>query len=240
MLILTQMPMLITPNSFGVFKDELSLNGFVCTINLNSNVSHVFFLAFTFTSSCGISIYPEVTLIIRNVKKKIILHHIILTNYICTTGFYYSSNLIQVLLIILDSLLALSIARISRERRKMMGHESGKTGRKELNSAFVILLMSGLPLIVYIPSAVFWAPYILSSVIPNISIQLILLFVQLGYLMFDLSIIVHVWNIFVYTARVSGFRSELLCLLTCGLYKPLVTHSQSSAYTQDKSEGDVN
>lgn len=143
-------------------------------------------------------------------------------------------QIIQILLVILDCLLVVSIARISRERRKMMSNEAKGASRKELNAALVILLMAALPLSIYIPNAVVWTPYILSSVIPNMSSQLTLLCVQLGYLTLDLSIIVHVWNIFVYSARVSGFRSELFRLLSCGMYKSLITDSQSSAYSHDK------
>lgn len=130
--------------------------------------------------------------------------------------------------------------RISRARRKILKNMSSGIERSELNTAFIILLMAGLPLSVYIPNAIVWTPYILRLVIPNISSQLTLICAQLGLLTLNLSIFVHMWNIFVYTARVSGFRLELLRLLTCGLYKPVVTRSQSSAYSHDESNGTEN
>lgn len=146
----------------------------------------------------------------------------------------------QIPLILLDSLLALSIIRISRARRLIMGNKFEGVKRSELNAAFVILLMAALPLSIYIPNAIFWIPSIFSTVFPIFSPQLKLLSAQLGYLAIDLSILVHLWNIFLYSSRVSGFRSELVRLLTCGLLKPSVTHSQSSAYSHEKSEGTVN
>lgn len=127
----------------------------------------------------------------------------------------------------MDILLAASIASISRERRKMKGSASG--GKSDLNAAFVILLIAALPLLVYVPNAIFWTPFILSSLIPAIDLNLTYTFSMLGTFTLDLSILVHAWNIFVYTARVSGFRVELVRILTCGLYKPISTHSQSSA-----------
>ena len=132
--------------------------------------------------------------------------------------------------IILDILLAVSIARISRERVKIVG--SGSSGRSELNTAIVILLMGALPLLLYIPNAVLWTPYILSPLLPDMNSKVIFLFAVLGTITFDLGILVHVWNIFVYTARVPNFRVELVRILTCGLYKPLSTYSQSLASSQ--------
>lgn len=142
----------------------------------------------------------------------------------------------QLTLLLCDSLLVLSIMRIFRARRKLMGNGSVGVKSSELNAALVILLMAALPLSIYIPNGISYIPYIFSSVIPNISVQIRLLSAQLYLLTLDLSIFVHMWNIFVYTARVSGFRSELFRLLTCGLYKQLVTSSQSF---NEKSESTV-
>ena len=141
----------------------------------------------------------------------------------------YSCN-IQFILVILDILLAVTIERISRERLKLVG--SGSGGRSELNTAIVILLMAALPLLIFIPNAIFWAPYILSSLLSDMNPKVIFLCSVLGLITFILGILVHVWNIFVYTARVPSFRVELVRILTCGLYKPLSTHSQSFASSQ--------
>lgn len=127
-------------------------------------------------------------------------------------------------------MLAASILRISRERRKLIGNVT--FSKSELNAAFVILLIAALPLLIYVPSAIFWTPYILSSLNSTMDLQLLYLFLILGSFTLDLSIMVHAWNIFVYTARVSGFRVELVRILTCGLCKPLSTNSQSFATSQ--------
>ena len=129
--------------------------------------------------------------------------------------------------IILDILLAVSIARISRKRAKLVG--SGSGGKSELNTAIVILLIGALPLLLYIPNAILWTPYILRPLFPGMNSEVIFLLAVFGKITIDLSILVHVWNIFVYTARVPSFRVELVRILTCGLYKPLSTHSQSFA-----------
>ena len=137
---------------------------------------------------------------------------------------------IQFLLVILDILLAVTIARISRERLKLMS--SGSGGKGELNTAIVILLMAALPLTIYTPNAILFMPYIISPLFPYINSKYIYLFAVFGGITFDCCPLVHLWNIFVYTARVPNFRVELLRILTCGLYKSLSTHSQSFASSQ--------
>ena len=138
------------------------------------------------------------------------------------------------MVLVLDSLLASSIARISKTRQAMIAvgskeeHGSGTGNRRELNAAYVVLMMGSLPLLIYIPNAIFWLPYVILSLIPNWNAQVTTLFVVLGRITLSLSVIVHFWNLFFYSFRVRGFFWELKRLLTCGLFRTMTSASQQS------------
>ena len=144
------------------------------------------------------------------------------------------------MILVLDSLLASSIARISNNRQAMIaggskggsgsGTGSGTGSRRELNAAYLILVMASLPLLVYIPNALCWFPYVVSSLVPNWNNQVSTLLAVLGRITLSLTIVVHFWNLYLYSFRVTGFLQELVRILTCGLVRPeIIASSQSSA-----------
>lgn len=56
-----QIPLIVTPDTFGVYAMPLTHTGYACTLNLYA--SKAFLLVFDFTSVCGYTIYPEVLII---------------------------------------------------------------------------------------------------------------------------------------------------------------------------------
>ena len=128
--------------------------------------------------------------------------------------------------LILGSVLAYRLLRISRAHKEIMG-ESFKEGsgsvsdsvsgkRRELNAAFVILVMAAVPLTLYVPNALFWVPYSLNMFIAIMNSEIIMLLAVLGKASISLCIVVHLWNLYLYWFRIPGFRAELVRLMTCG------------------------
>lgn len=147
----------------------------------------------------------------------------------------------QVLVLILDIALAVCIIRITRTRQQMFrsgggsesstnasGSHSASGSNRELNAAIVILVMAALPLTIYIPNAIFWGTYIFGSLLPNWNPNLSFFLVVLGRITISVSIIVHLWNIYLYAFRISDFRAELFRLLSCGNIRVKLSHSQYS------------
>lgn len=142
------------------------------------------------------------------------------------------------MIIVLNSVLASSISRILNDRQEMVsgskgaqgsGPGSGPGARREVNTAYLILVMASLPLLIYIPNALFWFPYVIASLFPNWSPQVSTLLAVLGRITLSMSILVHFWNIFIYFYRVTGFKQELVRIMTCGLVRPVIVGSLSSA-----------
>lgn len=122
---------------------------------------------------------------------------------------------------VLDCLLAIRLLRILRERQEMMGDAvvkegSGPGNKRELNAAFVVLVMAAVPLTIYIPNALCWVPYMFSALIANWNGELTVFLAVLGRITISVSIVVHLWNVYLYWYRVPGFRTELVRLVTCG------------------------
>ena len=111
------------------------------------------------------------------------------------------------------------------------GADSGSGNRQELNVAYVLLVMASLPLLIYVPNAVFWFPYVVMSLLPNWSAQVSTLLAMLGRITISLGIAVHFWNIFFYSFCVTGFLQELVRILACGLIKLETLASQSSHHS---------
>ena len=139
------------------------------------------------------------------------------------------------MILVLNILLASSVARISKDSKEMVvsgsGNGSNSGSRKELNAAILILVMASLPLLIYIPNALCFFPFILSSLFPNWNVQVTMLIAVLSRITLTLTIVVHFWNLFFYSFRVSGFLQELVRILTCGLNKLARNASQRSAST---------
>ena len=143
-------------------------------------------------------------------------------------------------ILVLDSLLASSLARISNERQAMFsggskgvqgsdpGAGSDSVSKRELNAAYLILVMASLPLLIYIPNALCWFPFVVSSLVPNWNSQVSTLLAVLGRVTLSLTSVVHFWNLFLYSFRVTGFLQEIVRIITCGLVRPAFIASQSS------------
>ena len=115
------------------------------------------------------------------------------------------------------------------------GSGSAKGSKREMNATIVILTMAALPLTIYIPNAVFWGTNSYGSMLPNWNPNLGFLLVILGRITLSLTIIVHLWNIYLYAFRIHSFRKELFRLITCNYCFNKVQVSQHSQHFQSSA-----
>ena len=115
------------------------------------------------------------------------------------------------------------------------GSGSTKGNKREMNATIVILTMAALPLIIYIPNAVFWGTNMYGSMLPNWNQNLGFLLILLGRITLSLSIIVHLWNIYLYAFRIQSFRRELFRLITCNYCFNKIQVSQHSHHFQSSA-----
>ena len=94
------------------------------------------------------------------------------------------------------------------------GSGSTKGNKREMNATIVILTMAALPLIIYIPNAAFWGINMYGSMLPNWNQNLGFLLILLFRITLSLSIIVNLWNIYLYAFRIQSFRRELFRMIT--------------------------
>ena len=125
-----------------------------------------------------------------------------------------------VILTIISVVLIWKIWKISKQNKRLTEKWSGRRrlnsekGR-DLRASMTIALLGFLHCVLYIPNAFIWASYYILSVFSLIPSDFAPILIGLGRIFLSLTIIVHVWNFYLYIIRIPAFRRDFFRIFSC-------------------------
>ena len=133
-----------------------------------------------------------------------------------TTGqkYPYSTSIIFVLTLII----ALKILSLSKSRKKLFGEGSSKQssiGGKEINATISLLLMSLVQCSIYIGDSFCWETIYLNNYFQFLGKDTAKIIEMFGNLFDITTILVRLWNLYVYLIKIPIFRKEFIRLICC-------------------------
>ena len=114
----------------------------------------------------------------------------------------------------LTLLLAAQLASITRQRRSLVaGGSDESAGSRESRAAAVIIALCIVNCVFYIPYGFSIAIFVLSQGIPGFPLSLSLLFLALFDLFTCFTIVMKLWNFYLYFVRIRTFRQQVLAFV---------------------------
>lgn len=179
-------------------------------------------LCFLWASPKLIYIYNSVIKFNEQNLKFISLFTVTLNKYAWSTIVLFLSTMVLFGKIIL----------ISKQRRKQFGHKQNQYAphtsphSKELQVVKIFFMMSVVQTSIYIYCGISWGGYYSNDVVQWLEPHVVSTFGTNGLYAEYLSLLVRIWNFFVYLARIQAFREVFVQNMTCG--KVILSKSLSS------------
>ena len=138
-----------------------------------------------------------------------------LLNLFLTNGAFESP---VVLLAILTFLLILKMRKISKDRKGLTTSQD-KEKKRELQATVTMIFLGAIQCALYIPTGIFAGLYQVQVLLKffnfNISINLANIIISMTRMSASLTILCHLYNLYLYLYRVHAFRSDLKNLNPC-------------------------
>ena len=122
-----------------------------------------------------------------------------------------------IILTIITIILIFKLIRISKDRKKLTAKpkESSAETSKELQAAITMALLGAIQCAVYIPSAIIWSTYYSFAILEFVSLKFAYILSSLGRVVLSLTIICHIYKLYLYIARIPAFRHDFWKIITC-------------------------